>query len=82
MVVASPSFVVDLNRSGDGEVGIIDRVPISLQRGAPNGIDNALPDDDDADDLEPDIIVDDNSAISDGYDADDVDALAMATLKA
>ncbi|RYR07323.1 hypothetical protein Ahy_B05g074653 [Arachis hypogaea] len=59
MVVASPSFAVDLNRSGDGEVGIIDRVPVSLQRGPPDGMDDALPDDDDADDVEPDIIADD-----------------------
>ncbi|XP_015945936.1 uncharacterized protein LOC107471011 [Arachis duranensis] len=60
MVVASRSFAIDLNRSGVEEVGIIDRAPISLQRGVPNGIDDALPDDDDADDVEPDIIVDDS----------------------
>ncbi|RYQ96655.1 hypothetical protein Ahy_B08g092498 [Arachis hypogaea] len=56
----SPSFAVDLNRSGDGEVAIIDRVPVSLQRGAPHGIDDALLDDDDVDDVEPDIIADDS----------------------
>ncbi|XP_015936752.1 uncharacterized protein LOC107462640 [Arachis duranensis] len=59
-VVASPSFAVDLNCSGDGEVGIIDRAPISLQHGAPDGIDDALPDDDDADDVESNIIADDS----------------------
>ncbi|XP_057740436.1 uncharacterized protein LOC130957604 [Arachis stenosperma] len=32
----------------------------SLQRGVPNSIDDALPDDDDADDVEPNIIVDDS----------------------
>ncbi|RYR62958.1 hypothetical protein Ahy_A04g020720 [Arachis hypogaea] len=33
MVVASPSFAVDLNRISEGEVGIIDRAPVSLQPG-------------------------------------------------
>ncbi|XP_020978035.1 uncharacterized protein LOC110271452 [Arachis ipaensis] len=60
MVVASPSFAVDLNHIGEGEVGIIDRTPVSLQHGAPDGIDDALPDDDDADDVESDIIADDS----------------------
>ncbi|RYR19447.1 hypothetical protein Ahy_B03g064216 [Arachis hypogaea] len=60
MVVASPSFAVDLNRSGDREVRIIDRAPISLQRIAPDSIDDALPDEDDADDVEPNIIADDS----------------------
>ncbi|XP_016173686.1 uncharacterized protein LOC107616211 [Arachis ipaensis] len=58
--VASPSFAVDLNCSGDEEVGIIDRVPIPLQCGAPAGMDDALPNDDDDDDVEPDIITDDS----------------------
>ncbi|RYR62830.1 hypothetical protein Ahy_A04g020585 isoform G [Arachis hypogaea] len=58
--VASPSFTVDLNRSGGGEVGIVDRVPIFLQCGAPASMDDALPDDDDADDVESDIIADDS----------------------
>ncbi|RYR72359.1 hypothetical protein Ahy_A02g006567 isoform B [Arachis hypogaea] len=58
--VASPLFTVDLNHSGGGEVGIIDRAPISLRCGAPTGIDDALPDDDDADDVEPDFIADDS----------------------
>ncbi|RYR56723.1 hypothetical protein Ahy_A05g022408 [Arachis hypogaea] len=35
MVVASPSFVADINRSGDGEVGITDTAPVSLQDGPP-----------------------------------------------
>ncbi|XP_016192691.1 uncharacterized protein LOC107633595 [Arachis ipaensis] len=60
IVVASPSFAVDFNHSGDREVDIIDRAPISLQRGALDGIDNALPDDDDADDVESDMIADDS----------------------
>ncbi|XP_016195725.1 uncharacterized protein LOC107636747 [Arachis ipaensis] len=60
MVVASPSFAVDLNRSGDREVGIIDRTPVSLQRWTPDSIDDILPDDDDVDDVEPDIIADDS----------------------
>ncbi|XP_057760847.1 uncharacterized protein LOC130981261 [Arachis stenosperma] len=60
MVVASPSFAVDVNRGGDEEVGIVDRAPVSLQCGTPDGMDDALPDDDDADDVELDIIVDDS----------------------
>ncbi|RYR08419.1 hypothetical protein Ahy_B05g076095 [Arachis hypogaea] len=35
MVVASPSFIVDLNRSGDGKVDITDTAPVSLQDGPP-----------------------------------------------
>ncbi|XP_016165201.1 uncharacterized protein LOC107607811 [Arachis ipaensis] len=60
MVVSSPSFAVDLDRNGNGEVGIIDKTPISLQRGTPDRIDDALPDDDDANDVEPDIIANDS----------------------
>ncbi|XP_057747490.1 uncharacterized protein LOC130966686 [Arachis stenosperma] len=60
MVVASPSFAVDLNRSGDGKVCIIDRALVLLQRVAPDGIDDALPDEDDAEDVEPNIIADDS----------------------
>ncbi|RYR53432.1 hypothetical protein Ahy_A06g028543 [Arachis hypogaea] len=56
MVVASSSFAVDLNRSGDGEIGIIDRTPVSLQRGMPDGIDDVLSDGDDANDVESNII--------------------------
>ncbi|XP_057722602.1 uncharacterized protein LOC130936534 [Arachis stenosperma] len=48
MVVASLSFAADLNSSGDREGG------------TPDGIDDVLPDDDDADDVEPDIIADDS----------------------
>ncbi|XP_016177939.1 uncharacterized protein LOC107620266 [Arachis ipaensis] len=58
--VASPSFVVDLNCSGDGEVVIVDKVPIFLQRGVPAGMGDALLDDDDDDDVEPDLITDDS----------------------
>ncbi|RYR70252.1 hypothetical protein Ahy_A03g016756 [Arachis hypogaea] len=58
--VASLSFVVDLNRNGRGEIGIIDRAPILLQCGASAGMDDALPDDDDANDVEPDIVADDS----------------------
>ncbi|RYR12293.1 hypothetical protein Ahy_B04g069833 [Arachis hypogaea] len=54
--MASPSFVVDLNCSGGGEVGIVERVPISLQYGTPAGIGDALLDDD----VEPDRIADDS----------------------
>ncbi|RYR21072.1 hypothetical protein Ahy_B03g066316 [Arachis hypogaea] len=60
MVVASPSFAADLNRSGDGEVGIIDTALVSLHGGTPDGIDDVLLDDDDANDVEPDIIADDS----------------------
>ncbi|XP_015936815.1 uncharacterized protein LOC107462697 [Arachis duranensis] len=58
--IASPSFVVDLNCSGGGEVGIVERVPISLQCGTPAEIDDALLDDDGDDDVEPDLIADDS----------------------
>ncbi|RYR45966.1 hypothetical protein Ahy_A07g031735 [Arachis hypogaea] len=47
--VAFLSFAVDLNRSSGRECG------------ASAGIDDALPDDDDANDVEPDIIADDSS---------------------
>ncbi|RYR31581.1 hypothetical protein Ahy_B01g056407 [Arachis hypogaea] len=60
MVVVSPSFAADLNRSSDREVGIIDTAPVSLQGGTPNDIDDVLRDDDDDDDVEPDIISDDS----------------------
>ncbi|RYR62839.1 hypothetical protein Ahy_A04g020585 isoform K [Arachis hypogaea] len=70
--VASPSFTVDLNRSGGGEVGIVDRVPIFLQCGAPASMDDALPDDDDADDVESDIIADDSG---DDITASNLDAM-------
>ncbi|RYR77735.1 hypothetical protein Ahy_A01g002325 [Arachis hypogaea] len=56
MLVASPSFATDLNCSGDGKVGIIDMTPVSLQGGAPDGIDDILWDDD----VEPNIIADDS----------------------
>ncbi|XP_016185724.1 uncharacterized protein LOC107627406 [Arachis ipaensis] len=46
--VASPSFAIDLNCSGGGECG------------APAGMGDALLDDDDVDDVEPDIIADDS----------------------
>ncbi|RYR68038.1 hypothetical protein Ahy_A03g014505 isoform D [Arachis hypogaea] len=58
--VASSSFVVDLNCSGGREVGIVDRVPISLQCGTPAGMGDALMDDDDDDYVEPDLIADDS----------------------
>ncbi|XP_057734596.1 uncharacterized protein LOC130950049 [Arachis stenosperma] len=58
--VASPSFAVDLNESGGGEVGIGDYVPTPLQCAAPAGLGDALLDDRDEDDVEPDIIADDN----------------------
>ncbi|XP_057751119.1 uncharacterized protein LOC130969427 [Arachis stenosperma] len=58
--VASSSFAVDLNRSGGGEVGIIDRAPILLQCGASAGMDDSLPDEDDTNDVESDIIADDS----------------------
>ncbi|XP_016185095.1 uncharacterized protein LOC107626710 [Arachis ipaensis] len=58
--VASPSFAVDLNCSGGGEVGIVDRVPTYLQCGAPAGMGDALLDDDDDDDVESDLIADDS----------------------
>ncbi|XP_052110207.1 uncharacterized protein LOC107465300 [Arachis duranensis] len=60
--VASPSFVVDLNCSGGGEVGIVDVVPTSLQCAAPAGLGDALLDDVDDDDVEPDTIADDIGA--------------------
>ncbi|RYR49767.1 hypothetical protein Ahy_A07g036287 isoform A [Arachis hypogaea] len=44
MLVASPSFAEDLNRSGDGE-GF-----------APDGVDDVLRDDDEDDDVKPDMI--------------------------
>ncbi|RYR46873.1 hypothetical protein Ahy_A07g032726 [Arachis hypogaea] len=56
MVVASPSFAANLNRSGIREVGR--RFHYSV--GAPDGIDDALPNDHDADDVELDIIADDS----------------------
>ncbi|XP_020966563.1 uncharacterized protein LOC107610322 [Arachis ipaensis] len=58
--VASPSFAVDLNCSGGGEVGIVDRVPTSLQCAAPAGMGDALLDDVDDDNVEPDLIGDDS----------------------
>ncbi|XP_015963420.1 uncharacterized protein LOC107487316 [Arachis duranensis] len=58
--VASPSFAVDLNCSGGGEVGIVDRVLTSLQCAAPTSLGDALLDDVDDDDVEPDLIADDS----------------------
>ncbi|XP_020972492.1 uncharacterized protein LOC110269165 [Arachis ipaensis] len=58
--IASPSFAVDLNCSRGGEVGIVDVVPTSLQCAAPAGLGDALLDDVDDDDVEPDIIADDS----------------------
>ncbi|RYR20211.1 hypothetical protein Ahy_B03g065312 isoform A [Arachis hypogaea] len=58
MLVASPSFAVDLNRSGDGAVGIVDTAPVSLHGFAPDGVDDVLRDDDEDDDMEPDMIAD------------------------
>ncbi|RYR46543.1 hypothetical protein Ahy_A07g032275 [Arachis hypogaea] len=58
--VASPSFIVDLNRSGGGEVGIGNYVPTLLQCALPAGLGDALLDDRDDDSVEPDIIADDN----------------------
>ncbi|RYQ87300.1 hypothetical protein Ahy_B09g094779 [Arachis hypogaea] len=58
--VASPSFAVDLNYSGGGEVGVGDFVPTSLQCAAPVGLGDAMLDDPDDDDVEPDIIADDS----------------------
>ncbi|RYR62428.1 hypothetical protein Ahy_A04g019992 [Arachis hypogaea] len=58
--VASPSFAVDLNYSGGGEVGIGDIVPTSLQYATPTGMGDALLDDADDDDVEPDMIADDS----------------------
>ncbi|XP_016178644.1 uncharacterized protein LOC107621120 [Arachis ipaensis] len=58
--VASSSFTVDLNCSGDREVGIVERVSISLQCGTPTGIGDALLDDNGDDDVEPDFIADDS----------------------
>ncbi|RYR17740.1 hypothetical protein Ahy_B03g062430 isoform A [Arachis hypogaea] len=46
---------------GGGEVGIVDRVPTSLQCGAPVGMGDALLDDDDDDDVESDLIANDSS---------------------
>ncbi|RYR65727.1 hypothetical protein Ahy_A03g011656 [Arachis hypogaea] len=57
--VASPSFAVDLNGSGGGEVGIGDYVPTPLQCAAPAGLGDALLDDPVDDDVEPNIIADD-----------------------
>ncbi|RYR10640.1 hypothetical protein Ahy_B05g079095 [Arachis hypogaea] len=48
--VASPSFAVDLNCSGGGEVGIGDIVPTSLQCATPSGLGDALLGDVDDDD--------------------------------
>ncbi|QHO53796.1 Putative mutator sub-class protein [Arachis hypogaea] len=58
--VASPSFAVDLNCSGGREVGVGDIMPTSSQCAAPVGLGNALLDDVDDDDVEPDIIADDS----------------------
>ncbi|XP_020970299.1 uncharacterized protein LOC110268459 [Arachis ipaensis] len=58
--VAYHSFAIDLNYSGGGEVGVGDFVPTSLQCAAPVGLGDALLNDLDDDDVEPDIIVDDN----------------------
>ncbi|RYR32135.1 hypothetical protein Ahy_B01g057121 [Arachis hypogaea] len=46
--------------SGGGEVGIVDRVPTSLQCAAPAGMGDALLDDVDDDNVEPDLIGDDS----------------------
>ncbi|XP_057734792.1 uncharacterized protein LOC130950299 [Arachis stenosperma] len=59
-LVASPSFAVDLNESGGGEVGIGDHVPTPLHCATPAGLGDALLDDPVDDDVEPDIIADDN----------------------
>ncbi|XP_016173450.1 uncharacterized protein LOC107615953 [Arachis ipaensis] len=58
--VASPLFAADLNCSGGGEVGIGDTVPTSLQCAAPAGLEDALLNDPNDDDVEPDIIADDS----------------------
>ncbi|XP_016168196.1 uncharacterized protein LOC107610701 [Arachis ipaensis] len=58
--VAFPSFAVDLNCSGGGEVGIVDRVTTCLQHAAPAGMGDALLDGVDDDDVELDLIADDN----------------------
>ncbi|RYR30900.1 hypothetical protein Ahy_B01g055688 [Arachis hypogaea] len=50
MLVVSPSFAVDLNRSGNGAVGIVDTAPVSLHWFAPDGVDDVLRDDDEDDD--------------------------------
>ncbi|RYR07328.1 hypothetical protein Ahy_B05g074660 [Arachis hypogaea] len=60
MLVTSPSFAADLNRSGDREVGITDTALVSLQGRALDGIDDVLWDDDKDDDMEPDIIAGDS----------------------
>ncbi|XP_015944398.1 uncharacterized protein LOC107469542 [Arachis duranensis] len=78
--VASPSFTFDPNDSGGGEVGIGDFVPTSLQSAAPteNPIVNALLDDPDDNDVEPDIIVDDSGddiGASEPAGAGDLDAM-------
>ncbi|XP_057750445.1 uncharacterized protein LOC130968942 [Arachis stenosperma] len=58
MLVASPSFAADLNRSGDGEVCIVDTAPISLFGFAPDDVDDVLQNDDEDDDVEPNMIAD------------------------
>ncbi|XP_057755537.1 uncharacterized protein LOC130974695 [Arachis stenosperma] len=58
--VASPLFAVDLNCSGGREVRVGDIVPTSSQCAAPASLDNALLNDVDDDDVEPDIIADDS----------------------
>ncbi|XP_016185232.1 uncharacterized protein LOC107626856 [Arachis ipaensis] len=60
MLVASPSFAADLNRSGDGEVGIVDTKPLSLHGFASDGVDDVLRDDDEDDDVELDMIADES----------------------
>ncbi|RYR29287.1 hypothetical protein Ahy_B01g053652 isoform C [Arachis hypogaea] len=60
MLVASPSFAVDLNRSGDGAVGIVDMAPVSLHGFALDGVDDVLRDDDEDDNVEPDMIADES----------------------
>ncbi|RYR40840.1 hypothetical protein Ahy_A09g046588 [Arachis hypogaea] len=60
MYVASTSFAADLNHNGNRVEGIIDTTPVSLQSRALDGIDDILPDVDEDEDVESDIIVDDN----------------------
>ncbi|XP_015969910.1 uncharacterized protein LOC107493324 [Arachis duranensis] len=58
--VASPSFAVDLNGSGDGEVGSRENLPNALLGVVPLGVGDELLGDAEEDDVEPDMIDDDS----------------------
>ncbi|XP_015963418.1 uncharacterized protein LOC107487314 [Arachis duranensis] len=56
----TPETAICSSLSGDEEVGIIDTASVSLHGGTPDGINHVLPDDDDADDVDLNIVANDS----------------------